>query len=232
VLWFPIVKQVISRQLKAGSQLIIALDRTQWKEYNILMVSAIYQKRAFPIFWTLLDKKGASNLAQQQQVLRPAIRLLKKYKLVIIGDREFHSIELAQWLHSQHLSFVLRQKGNTTFREKRQPFQALNNIPVQPGSHLFYPQINLTQNKGFSRFNLVASWKRKYKGKQEDEPWYLLTNLPDWKNAIKIYGQRYGIEAMFKDCKTGGYNLEGCQASPERLIALMIVIALAMTSAW
>jgi hypothetical protein len=232
VLWFPIVKQVISRQLKAGSQLIIALDRTQWKEYNVLMVSAIYQKRAFPIFWTLLDKQGASNLAEQQQVLRPVIRLLKKYKLVIIGDREFHSIELAQWLHSQHLSFVLRQKGNTTFREKRQPFQALNTIPVQPGSHLFYPQINLTQNKGFSRFNLVASWKRKYKGKQEDEPWYLLTNLPDLKNAIKIYGQRYGIEAMFKDCKTGGYNEEGCQASPERLIALMIVIALAMTSAW
>jgi hypothetical protein len=95
VLWFPIVKQVISRQLKAGSQLIIALDRTQWKEYNVLMVSAIYQKRAFPIFWTLLDKQGASNLAQQQQVLRPVIRLLKKYKLVIIGDREFHSIELA-----------------------------------------------------------------------------------------------------------------------------------------
>jgi hypothetical protein len=232
VLWFPIVKQVISRQLKAGSQLIIALDRTKWKEYNVLMVSAIYQKRAFPIFWTLLDKQGASNLAQQQQVLRPVIRLLKKYKLVIIGDREFHSIELAQWLHSQHLSFVIRQKGNRTFRERRQPFQALNTIPVQPGSHLFYPQINLTQTKGFSRFNLVASGQRKYKGKQEDEPGYLLTNLPDLKNAIKIYSQRYGIEAMFKDCKTGGYNLEGCQASPDRLIALMIVIALAMTSAW
>jgi hypothetical protein len=34
----------------------------------------------------------------------------------------------------------------------------------------------------------VASGQRKYKGKQEDEPWYLLTNLPDWKNAVKIYG--------------------------------------------
>jgi hypothetical protein len=42
----------------------------------------------------------------------------------------------------------------------------------------------------------------------------------------------YGIEAMFKDCKTGGYNLEGCQASPEKLIALMILIAIVMTSAW
>jgi hypothetical protein len=130
VLWFPIVKQVISRQLKAGSQLVIALDRTQWKEYNVLMVSALVQKRAFPLFWTLLDKQGASNLAEQQQVLRPVIRLLKRYKLIIIGDREFHSIELAQWLHRQQLSFVLRQKSSTTFREKRQPFQALDSISV------------------------------------------------------------------------------------------------------
>ncbi|HEY9299139.1 MAG TPA: hypothetical protein VIQ31_22830 [Phormidium sp.] len=55
VLWFPIVKEVIARLLKVGSQLVIALDRTQWKEYNVLMVSAIIQKRAFPIFGTLLD---------------------------------------------------------------------------------------------------------------------------------------------------------------------------------
>ena len=110
--------------------------------------------------------------------------------------------------------------------------QALNSIPVKPGIHLFYPKVRFTKNKGFSRFNLVASWKRKYRGKQEDEPWYLLTNLPDLKSATEIYSQRYGIEAMLKDCKTGGYNLEGCQASPEKLIALMILIAIAMTSAW
>jgi hypothetical protein len=76
-MWFPIVKEVIARQITAGSELVIALDRTQWKKYNVLMVSAIVQKRAFPIFWTLLDKHGASNLVEQQQVLRPVIRLLK-----------------------------------------------------------------------------------------------------------------------------------------------------------
>ena len=64
---------MISRQIKAGTQLIIVLDRTQWKKYNVLMVSEIYQKRTFLIFGTLLDKPGAFNLAQQQQVLRPAI---------------------------------------------------------------------------------------------------------------------------------------------------------------
>ena len=52
------------------------------------------------------------------------------------------------------------------------------------------------------------------------------------KSAIGVYSKRYGIEAMFKDCKTGGYNLESSQASPDKLIVLMILIALAMTSAW
>jgi hypothetical protein len=89
-----------------------------------------------------------------------------------------------------------------------------------------------TQKQGFSRFNLAAYWKKKYLGKQEDEAWYLLTNLPSLKSALGVYRQRYGIEAMFKDCKTGGYNLEGCQASPDQLISLVILIALAMTSAW
>lgn len=56
------------------------------KENNVLMVSAIYQKRALPVFWVLLEKDGSSNLAEQQKVLRPVIRLLKKYKLVVLGD--------------------------------------------------------------------------------------------------------------------------------------------------
>ena len=75
-------------------------------------------------------------------------------------------------------------------------------------------------------------WKRKYRGKQDDDVWYLLTNLPTLKSAIKIYGQRFGIEAMFRDCKTGGYNLESFQANPDRLVRLILLIALAMTSAW
>ena len=127
---------------------------------------------------------------------------------------------------------MLRQKCTTTFREKRRPFQTLNSIPIQPGIRIFYQHISLTQKKGFNRFNLAAYWKRQYKGKQENEPWYLLTNLTDFKTAIHIYKQRFGIEAMFKDCKTGGYNLESSQASPDKLINLILLIALAMTSAW
>jgi hypothetical protein len=36
---------------------------------------------------------------------------------------------------------------------------------------------------------------------------------------------------MFKDCKTGGYNLEGCHASEARLSSLVLIIAIAYTCA-
>jgi len=232
LIWFPIIEELLCRQIKPGSQVIVALDRTQWKENNVLMVSVIYQKRAWPIYWCLLEKEGCSNLQEQQKVLRPVIRLLRQYKLVVIGDREFHSIELANWLDRLKISFVFRQKQDTTFRENREEFKPLSSIPIRPGIRLFFPNIKLTQKRGFGRFNLAVYWKRKYKNKQEDEAWYLLTNLPDMESAIKIYRQRFGIEAMFKDCKTGGYNLEGSKANADRLVRLILLIALAMTIAW
>ncbi|HEY9829395.1 MAG TPA: hypothetical protein V6D26_02365 [Stenomitos sp.] len=44
LLWFPLIQQIITRHIAKGKQLIIALDRTQWKENNILMASVIDQK--------------------------------------------------------------------------------------------------------------------------------------------------------------------------------------------
>ena len=61
------------------------------------------------------------------------------------------------------------------------------------------------------------------------EPWYLLTNLDNLDEILKIYPSRMGIEAMFKDCKTGGYNLEGSQANTQRLTNLVLLIAIAYT---
>jgi hypothetical protein len=56
--------------------------------------------------------------------------------------------------------------------------------------------------------------------------------LGDLATTVKAYKKRFGIEAMFRDCKTGGYNLEGSQASPDKLVRLILLIAIAMTSAW
>jgi hypothetical protein len=93
ILWFPLIKEIITQRIPKTKQLIVALDRTSWQSNNILMASAIYQKRALPIFWIFLSKKGASDLREQQIVLRPIIKLFKTHQIVIVGDREFHSVD-------------------------------------------------------------------------------------------------------------------------------------------
>ncbi|MEM9121039.1 MAG: transposase, partial [Cyanobacteria bacterium P01_F01_bin.56] len=59
------------------------------------------------------------------------------------------------------------------------------------------------------------------------DPWYLLTNLSDVKQIMAIYRCRWGIEQLFKDCKTGGYNLEETRVNDQRFLALVLLIALA-----
>jgi len=51
--------------------------------------------------------------------------------------------------------------------------------------------------------------KRNYGGWKVDEAWFILTDLGSLPAAINAYKQRMGIEEMFRDCKTVGYDLEG-----------------------
>ena len=90
------------------------------------MISVIWSKRAGPIYWNFLDKRGCSNLAEQQALLRPAIRMLKGYDYVVWGDREFQGVELANWLQKKNVSFAFRQKTDTYIKQKGQDFQPLN----------------------------------------------------------------------------------------------------------
>ena len=90
-LWFPLIKFIIHKEFKIGSRLIITIDRTQWKDKNVFVVAVIWKKRALPIYWQLLNKRGASKLAEQQALIQPVLCLLKNYELVIIGDRELQA---------------------------------------------------------------------------------------------------------------------------------------------
>ena len=230
LLWFPLVKKIISHQFPKGDRLIITIDRTQWKNNNISMASVIWRKRALPIYWLLLSKKGSSNFYEQLATIRPVLRLLKDYKLVVIGDREYRSTALALWLTKKKIDLVLRLNKNTTIKPRYKKYQSLNSLNIKPGYRVLYNDVLVTENNHQDRFNVVVYWRRKYNNKQLPNPWYLLTNLENKEEVIKIFASRGGIEAMFRDCKSGGYNLEGSQASPQRLTNLILLIAIAYTA--
>jgi hypothetical protein len=51
-------------------KLTIILDRTQWQNTNILMISLAWKKRAIPLYWKNLTHKEASNLTEKKSSKR------------------------------------------------------------------------------------------------------------------------------------------------------------------
>ncbi len=229
-LWFPVIKYILRTHFKKAPELRVAIDRTQWREWNLFVISLIWSKRAIPLYWDILPKRGSSNLREQQKLISPVLELLKKYEIVILGDREFGNVKLATWLSAKKVKFVLRVKEGRYIRAEAEKFKRLNEAGLTPGTSFYFSGVEVTKQKGFGKFDVAGYWQRKYQKHQFKEGWYLLTNIGSVKAAVKAFKCRSGIEAMFKDCKTGGYNLEKSHANKERLNRLILLIAIAYSS--
>ncbi len=101
LLW-PIISYWLEKSVskKPKEKLYLAIDRSQWKDINLLMVSVIWSRRAIPLAWRLLPHLGNSNQEEQESVLSPILERLKEYEIVVLGDREFCSLDLAAWLQA------------------------------------------------------------------------------------------------------------------------------------
>ena len=229
-IWTVIVKEWLSETFMKKEVVKVAIDRTNWGLINILMVVVIWKKRGIPIYFELLGKLGSSNLEEQTAILSKAIEVLKDYKICVLGDREFCSVKLANWLSERKISFCLRLKRTNFVEKEAGIWTELSELGLHEGTSIFLEGVKVTKTKNIKGFNLACKWKRKVSGFSQKEGWFILTDLT-LKLAIDRYRQRFDIEEMFRDFKTGGYNLESTKVSGERLISLLLLISLAYLSA-
>ena len=228
LLW-PIISYWLENSVpkKSKQELYLAIDRSQWKNLNLLMVSVIWSRRAIPLAWRLLPHIGNSNQEEQESVLSSVLARFKDYQIVVLGDREFCSIDLATWLQARNVGFCLRLKKATCLEVENQIWQRLDELPIKPGVALYYQGNRIRKTAPVSGFFLAAKWKRNYRNQTTKGPWYILTNLRSLTVAIQAYKRRMGIEEMFRDCKSGGYNLEGTGLRGNRLNSMILVMSLA-----
>jgi hypothetical protein len=229
-LWFPLVRQIFDNFFPTDRTLYLAMDRTDWRLNNLLVISLVWQQHALPLYFIFMPTLGSSFLAQQQEVIQAIQPLIKGYQVILLADREFCSVQLGNWLGEQGLGFCLRLKSNTYTQKGKEQAVALNKLGIKPGTSLFLNGVKVTKRKGFGEFNVACKWKRKYRKEVSGEGWYILTSLDNLNEAIVAYQCRWGIEAMFKDCKSGGYNLEDCRACQTRLRSLIILMMIAYSS--
>ncbi|WP_100903228.1 IS4 family transposase [Nostoc flagelliforme] len=230
-IWFPIVTTWLEMNFTSDKIIYLVIDRTNWACVNLFMVSVVWDKRAFPIYFTLLPKLGSSNIDEQKAILSKVLPTFNNYKICVLGDREFCSVKLANWLRDSNVYFCLRLKKNHFVEMQADVWLELNDLGLAPGISFFVKGVKVTKIKGFVSFNVACKWKRKILGVAPEEGWFILTTLETLELAIAAYKQRFDIEEMFRDFKSGGYNLEDTNVSGERLISLILLIAIAYTSA-
>ena len=226
-IWLPLVVAWIKGSIKQNNIIYLAIDRTKWQSNNILIVSMIWRKRAIPIYWKMLDQQGNSTLENQKLVLTPVFAALSDYGLLVLGDREFCSVTLANWLREQKIGFCLRLKQNVCIKTEEELWTELKMLGLEPGNSFFNQEITIRKTAPIEGFNLAGKWLGKYRNFTTKEPWYILTSLADLQAAVDTYAKRFGIEEMFRDFKGGGYNLEKTNLTGDRLSKLLILLSLA-----
>lgn len=208
-------------------RLRVQLDRVRIKtRQNVLMLSVHYRKRAIPLAWICLEHRGHSTLRHWQELLDYLeSRLKEDMQVIILADREFGSVARLQYVAQRGWAYAIRLKGNTAFYDPiwRQPvtWQELNAIALQPGQQAWWSRL-LIYKKAFYPVSLAAAWARGCK-----EPWFIATNLPSGKQALREYARRFGCEELFSDLKKRGFNWEDSRIRRAEPFARLI-LALAL----
>ena len=130
LIWFPLITYWLTTYCPVGTRLPIAIDRSQWGCINLFMVSLIWERRAIPLYWSLLPKLGSSNFEEQTTNLQQVLPLFSEDKVIVLGDREFCSVELGNWLKSKGVSFCLRLKRNHCIEIEHLVWQRLDELGI------------------------------------------------------------------------------------------------------
>ena len=176
-IWFPIIEELLRTYFTSEKIIYLAIDRTNWCRINFFMVSIIWDKRAFPIYFALLPKLGSSNFTEQKDIITKVIPLFNNYKVCVLGDREFCSVKLAKYLQGLDVYFCLRLKKNEFVEYQKEVWVELQELGLVPGVSFFLRGIKVTKTGGFLGFNVAGKWKRKINGIAPKEAWFILTNF-------------------------------------------------------
>ena len=225
-IWWGIWMELMTGSWLVKEPIVLALDRTSWRKYNLLVVSWIVYGRAIPINWQLLDKIGSSNLDEQQSVIYPITQLLPEHSFILLGDREFCSKHLATWLLEVGWGYCLRIKKSTYVHLNKEESLTLNQLASHPGISVFLQGVNITKTVHKFPFNVAAHYPKEHHGFPITEGWFLLTTLPNINSAVQAYSTRFQIEEMFRDYKSYGFNLELTQLNGSRFDAWFLLLTL------
>lgn len=218
----PFAREVLARSAAGGQTVILMIDQSKVNdEHQMLMVSLRVGGRALPLAWHMKKTQGAIGFSEQKSVLETVAKLLPEGAAVMLmGDRFYGSPALIEWCRSQGFGWRLRCKQDLLVFGKDGSETTLGEC-FERGEYTL-TDIGLTEKR--ARTNIAMLHEEGHA-----EPWIIALSEAPTPWRAHDYGLRWGIEAMFSDYKTRGFNLEDTQIErTDRLNRLVLVLSLAL----
>lgn len=217
----PFARDVLARSCAGGRAVVVMIDQSKVNDaHQMVMVSLRVGERALPLAWRMKKTQGAIGFREQKEALEAVAALLPEgARVTLMGDRFYGSPALIDWCRGRGWGWRLRCKqdllvfqdgGETTLADC-----------FARGEHML-TDIELTEKRAPTNIAMLHE-------PGHPEPWIIALSDPPTTWRAYDYGLRWGIEAMFSDYKTRGFNLEDSQIErTDRLDRLVMVLSLAL----
>lgn len=224
-----LIAKLIFSFLPEKENLKLVIDRTNWKfgaqNINIFMLAIAYRGVAFPLIFTLLDKRGNSNCDERIALIKRFINLFGKDCIdCLTADREFVGQEWIKFLNDSKIRYYIRIRNNfKIFLPKKG-----KEIPVK----WLFQGLKMGEIKHYNRivklkgqYCYISATLEKKEGKPE-----LVIVICYNKNEQSFlqYKERWQIECCFKAMKTSGFDIEKTHLQDlERIEKLLCLVMIA-----
>ncbi len=225
-----LIARLVFNLLPKQDNLILSIDRTNWKfgqtNINIFMLGIVYRGVAFPLLFTMLDKRGNSNSQERVDLINRFIRLFGKEVIEsVVADREFIGEQWLAFLNQERIRYYIRIRNNfkvfIPHKNKEVKASHLFNR-FKPNEFVYYPKI--VKINGVLCY--LSGCKLNRRNAKQDFLIIVSFNKPE--NAQHDYKKRWQIEMCFKAMKSSGFDIEKTHLQEiQRLEKLILLVMIA-----
>ncbi len=228
--WFRPVAQMLLRKASESGRLRILVDRLELSGKRRLLVGALaYRRRALPLWWRVERQTGATGAELQASFLEELAELVPPdAEAVLIGDGEFHSVDLLERARQEGWAYCVRLHADTYVRTDgeqtggKQVWRECRALDPAEGEGRYVQDVRIAKSRDFGPVNLVYHW-----AEGEEEPWRLVTNLSPGFSVVRLYQRRMWIEQLFGDWQEERFHLHQTRLyEPETLSRLILGLSL------
>jgi hypothetical protein len=213
-------------------EVLLVFDPTPYTDRQTLLVlGLVVHKRVLPVAWHVVPGKDT----WRHSTTRYLARLCRRVRAVLpagttvtlMVDRGLASADIIDLCHDLGWHYVMRLSVDAT-----------QGVHVRHADGTVGPAWDLVAGRGrrwqgsvetfkaagWRAAKLTIVWPRRY-----DQPWLLLSDREAGGDRVREYRRRIQVEAVYEDCKSRGWHLEGSKLRDRnRLNRLLLALFLAL----